>query len=109
MPPPETRPRDPVTLRGRWPLAGLTVANLSPALADELSLEVSAEGVAVTNVAERSPAAELGLQRGDIILMVDGERIASSRDLEKLAKSRNYYWKLTISRGGQVVTTAVGG
>ena len=108
-PPPETRPRDPVTLRGRWPLAGLTVANLSPALADELSLEVSAEGVVVTNVAERSPAAELGLQRGDIILMVDGERIASSRDLEKLSKPRNYYWKLTISRGGQVVTTAVGG
>ncbi len=108
-PPPETRPRDPVTLRGRWPLAGLTVANLSPALADELSLEVSAEGVAVTNVAERSPAAELGMQRGDIILMVDGERVASSRDLEKLSKPRNYYWKLTISRGGQVVTTAVGG
>ncbi len=109
VPPPETRPRDPVTLRGRHALSGLTVANLSPALADELSMELNTEGVVVTNVAERSNAAELGLQRGDVIVMVDGERVATSRDLEKLAKPRNYYWKLTIARGGQIVTTVVGG
>jgi Do/DeqQ family serine protease len=109
VPPPETRPRDPVTLRGRWPLAGVTAANLSPALADELSLEINTEGVVVTQVAERSPAAELGLQKGDVVLMVDGERVNSSRDLERLAKSRNYYWKLVISRGGQPITTMVGG
>ncbi|MGL5139062.1 MAG: trypsin-like peptidase domain-containing protein, partial [Beijerinckiaceae bacterium] len=36
---PETRPRDPVTIRTRSPLAGLTLMNLSPAVAEELSVE----------------------------------------------------------------------
>jgi Do/DeqQ family serine protease len=106
---PDTRPRDPVELRGRWPLAGATLANLTPALAEELSLDGGDSGVVVSAVKDNSPAAELGLKKGDIIISIDGEPIASSRDAEKVQKSRNYYWKLVINRGGQTMTSMVGG
>ncbi len=108
-PAPETRPRDIVAIKGRWPLAGLTVGNMSPALAEELSIDFSGEGVVVTEVAPGTPAQELGLKKGDMILSVDEEAVSSTRALEKLAKPRQYYWKLTIRRDGEVVTTPVGG
>src|SRR5215212_10842741 len=50
--PPETRPREPVKVRSRSPLAGVTAVNLSPAVADELQLEVSADGVVIAEVDE---------------------------------------------------------
>ena len=109
VPAPDTRPRDPVELKGRWPLAGATLANLTPALAEELSLDGGDAGVVVSEVKDNSPAAELGLKKGDIIVSIDGEPISSSRDAEKAQKSRNYYWKLVINRGGQTMTSMVGG
>ena len=109
MPAPETRPRDPVLLRGRWPLAGLSVANMSPAVAEDLSVDATTDGVVVMDVAQGSPAQELNLKKGDVIVSVDGERVETSRDLEKLAKPRQYLWRLTIRRNGEVVTAMVGG
>jgi Do/DeqQ family serine protease len=106
---PETRPRELTPIKGRWPLAGATIGNLSPALADELAVDTAAEGVVVTAVAENSAAAQLGLQKGDILIAIDGEKIDSVKDVQRLAKPRNYYWKITISRGGQVITSAVAG
>lgn len=106
---PDTRPRDPVELKGRWPLSGATLANLTPALAEELSLDGGDSGVVVSAVKDNSPAAEIGLKKGDVIVSIDGEALTASRDAEKLQKPRNYYWKLIISRGGQTMTSMVGG
>ena len=108
-PAPETRPRQPVVLRGRWPLSGITAMNLSPAVAEELSVDFAGDGVVVSEVADDSPAAGIGLRKGDILLAVDGEKIENSRDLNRMGKERQYYWKLTIQRGGEVITTIVGG
>ncbi|MDP9196244.1 MAG: PDZ domain-containing protein, partial [Pseudomonadota bacterium] len=49
--PPEDPPRDLRTLKGNHPLSGAAIANLSPAVADELRLESEAAGVAVFAVA----------------------------------------------------------
>lgn len=106
---PDTRSRDPIELKGRWPLAGATVANLTPALAEELSIDGGDTGVVVSAVKPNTQAAELGLQKGDIIVSIDGEPLTNSRDAEKAQKPRNYYWKLIISRGGQQLTSMVGG
>lgn len=108
-PAPETRPRDVTAIKGRWPLAGVTVANMSPALAEEIASDFAGDGVVVLDVAQGSPAQELGLRKGDMILRVDEEPVPTTKALEALAKPRNYYWKLSIRRGGEVVTTAVGG
>jgi Do/DeqQ family serine protease len=106
---PETRPRDVRTLKGRWPLAGAVIANMSPAVAEELSMDTATEGVVVTEVQDNTPAAELGLKKGDLIVSIDEETVSSTKDVEALGKTRNYYWKLSVGRDGQVVTTVVGG
>ena len=82
---PET-PRDEIVIQARSPFMGAKVANLSPALADELRLDASAEGVVIVDVADGSPAQSLGFQRGDVIVQVNDEKIARTRDLERVAK-----------------------
>jgi Do/DeqQ family serine protease len=106
---PETRPRDIVKVQGRSPLSGLSVGNLSPALAEELSLEPSAEGVVVTDVEADSAAGQIGFQKGDIIVAVNREKMESSRDVDRAAASRPRGWELTLTRGGRTFTTVVRG
>jgi Do/DeqQ family serine protease len=101
---PETRPRDPVTLKTRSPLMGLTVMNLSPAVAEEVSVDAVNEGVVVSAVEDGSNAQQVGFQKGDILLSINNERVATSKDAERLTKDRQYRWVLQISRGGQIFT-----
>lgn len=109
VPAPETRPREKVTLSGRSPLAGATLLNLSPAVAEELALEAGADGVVVGDVSEGSTAARIGFQKGDIILALNGERMKSSREVETAFKERKRAWEVTISRGGQTITSVFPG
>ena len=51
----------------------------------------------------------VGFQKGDIILSLNGEKIAATRDLDASAAQQPYVWKLTINRGGQVITRVIGG
>ncbi len=101
---PETRPREPVTVKGRSPLSGLTVVNMSPAVAEELSIDAGVDGVVVSAVEEGSNAQQVGFRKGDIVLSINNERPAASRDVERLTRDRSYRWLLQISRGGQVFT-----
>src|SRR5262249_28944112 len=68
---------DELLVRSRSPFLGARVANLSPALADELRIDSANEGVAIVEIADGSVAANLGFKPGDLILSVNGERIAS--------------------------------
>jgi Do/DeqQ family serine protease len=108
-PAPETPARDPVKVKGASPFAGATVVNLSPAVVEELSVQGVAAGVVVTEIDEDSVAARLNLQKGDVILAINDEKIGSTRELEQATGGRRYYWKITLARGGQVFTTVVGG
>ena len=105
---PET-PRDEVVIRARSPFAGVKAANLSPALADEMRLESSAEGVVIVDVADGSLAQNFGFQRGDRVLSVNNERIQRTRDLERAAGQQNRMWRITIERGGKQVSVVFGG
>jgi Do/DeqQ family serine protease len=107
--PPETRPRDPVKVRSRSPLAGVTAVNLSPAVADELQLEVGADGVVIAEVDEGSAASRVGFRKGDLILAINGERVATSKDVERIIRGGGQTWRITINRGGQVLTSVLGG
>jgi S1-C subfamily serine protease len=106
---PESPPREPLTLGGRSPFSGVTVVNLSPAVNEEFSIEAFREGVVITEVAPGTPAANVGLQMGDVILAVNDAKIARTGDLQKVAEPRRSWWKLTLGRGGQIITTALGG
>jgi Do/DeqQ family serine protease len=108
-PAPETPPRDTVRLKGQSPFAGATVVNISPAVIEEMSVQGGDRGVVVSEIEEGSLAERLNLQRGDIVLAVNDQKIDSTRDLEKVTQGRAYYWKITLARGGQIFTTVVGG
>ena len=49
--------RDEIVLKGRSPFQGAKVANISPALADELRLDAGVEGVVITDLTDTATAA----------------------------------------------------
>jgi Do/DeqQ family serine protease len=102
-------PREEMVIRARSPLLGAKVANLSPALAEELRLDSAAEGVAVVEIANGSVAQSLGFQKGDVVVAVNDEQIATTADLQRVVAKPNRLWRVTINRGGQQISVAFGG
>ena len=106
---PEDPPREETVLSGRHPLVGAKVANLSPALAEEIRFDGTAEGVVVLEVTRGSSAAALGLRPGDLVLRVNDRAIASVRELAAAVKDQARRWTISVRRGDQTLTTTVGG
>jgi len=102
-------PRQELEIRARSPFRGATVANLSPALADELRLDPNTEGVVVTEVADGSEAQSIGFQKGDIIVSVNNQKIAKPADLERIAGAGGRQWRITLIRGGQQISVTFSG
>jgi Do/DeqQ family serine protease len=108
-PAPEIPARDLVKLKGASPFSGATVINLSPAVSEELSIRGASGGVVISEIEEGSQAALVNFQIGDVIVAIDDAPVKTTRDLEQaVSRSRNY-WKLTIGRGGETITTMIGG
>jgi Do/DeqQ family serine protease len=108
----ETAPdggRDEIVLTTRSPFQGAKVANISPAVADELHLDSDTEGVVVTEIADDSTAASVGFQKGDIILGVNSQKIAKTGDLEKVTRGGSRLWRIQLVRGGQQINVTLGG
>jgi serine protease Do len=61
--------------RGRASL-GMTLRDLTPAVAERLGLSRGMEGVVVTDVEAGEAAEDAGLVRGDVILSVNGQTVA---------------------------------
>ena len=102
-------PREEIVIRSRSPFSGVKIANLSPALVDELQVRNAEEGVVVVDVDNGSYASNLGFQRGDVIQEVNGERITRTHDLERLSKTQNRAWRIVIVRNGQKISAVFGG
>src|SRR5205823_3628559 len=82
--PPETPPRDTTPLRGNHPLAGATVANLSPALVEEMGLrEGPPHGVVLMALRRGSPAQLIRLSPGDVLLRINDRDVKSVEDVRK--------------------------
>ncbi|MEG9862399.1 MAG: Do family serine endopeptidase [Parvularculales bacterium] len=107
---PEQPLRNLVVLGGRTPLSGATVGNLSPALAEELGLDVFVRGVVVTYIERGSAAGRFGFQIGDIIVRLGDVDIDSVARLEEtLAALPQEGWRLSLRRGGRTITTVIRG
>ena len=75
-------PRDEILMRSRSPFLGAKVWNLSPALADELRVDPSSEGVVIADVTPGSPAQSFGFQKGDVVLSVNNQKIAKTAETQ---------------------------
>lgn len=108
----ETAPdtnRDEITISGRSPFQGAKVANISPAVADELQLDNSTEGVVVLGIADGGTASDVGFRKGDVIVAVNGKKIEKTSDLESITRERSRLWRITILRNGQQIQVTLGG
>ncbi len=61
---------------------GLAVQDLTESIASQLELD-NDEGVVISQVDPESPAAEAGLQRGEVILEIDDEVVSDVRQFQK--------------------------
>jgi Do/DeqQ family serine protease len=105
---PET-PHDELFIASASPFQGAKVSNLSPALADDLRLDPSTQGVVIVEIANGSPAHNLGFRRGDLVVTVNNAKIAKTRDLERVAGQQSRRWSITILRGGQQMSVELRG
>ncbi len=101
-PAPETPPRNETRLSGQQPLAGAVVANLSPALAEELDMPGAWQGVIIAKVVRGSPAHRLGFRPGDIILAVNGQEVEDVAGLDDGLDAPTPRWRISFRREGRV-------
>ena len=102
-------PHEELVIASPSPFQGAKVSNLSPALADRLRLDPSAQGVVIVEIANGSPAQSLGFQPGDLVLSVNNAKIAKTRDLERVAGQSTRRWSITIVRAGQQLSVELRG
>ena len=81
---------------------GISVQPLSPDDAAQLGLSRGTKGLVVQSIDPTGPAAESGLQQGDVIVEVNRQAVTSVDDLRgALRKSASRPALLLINRGGQ--------
>ncbi|MFW5968484.1 MAG: PDZ domain-containing protein, partial [Persicimonas sp.] len=60
---------------------GVAIQTVEPDLAEALGIDEETDGVLVSDVEPESPAAEAGLERGDVITAIDGDAVESASEL----------------------------
>ncbi len=108
IPAPEIPARDTTTITGENPFAGAEIANISPALAEEMDLANVQKGVVVTNVKDGTVAARVGIKRGDILAAVNDQALDDVDKALKILRQSPHAWKLIIKRGGNNITVVLG-
>ncbi len=106
LPPPEDPPRNLTLIKGYGPMSGAMVGNLSPALADDMQRDPRETGVIVTQV-KGGRAREIGFRRGDIVLQVNGQKIARVKDLQKVVRQAPELWRMVMRRNGRVIRSTL--
>ncbi|NBB81880.1 MAG: Do family serine endopeptidase [Alphaproteobacteria bacterium] len=106
--PPEDPPRNVTALTGRHPFDGVRVANINPALVQELGLPGEADsGVIVLEIARGSVADRVGIEPGDIVVALDDRQIERVADLERAIDGTGSPWRISLRRDGRLLTSVV--
>jgi len=93
------------------PSIGVGLANLTPDIREQLNLPANAKGVAVASVSPDKPAADAGVQTGDIILSVNSKSVNSAAEVKdavvEVARSGRKSVLLQIERDGKKTFVAI--
>jgi serine protease Do len=93
-------------LKGEQPLSGAVVANLSPALSDELGVG-EWQGVVIEKIRRGSYADQFDFEPGDILIKINGRTVGSVADVRDAVSKPADNWTVAINRGGQTKTIQV--
>ena len=105
--PPEDPPRNTTNVIGHNPFNGATVANLSPAIGEELGVDSMHPGVLVFDIEKGSPAARIGLQAGDVVLRINDRKIQLVEHMTEELSKQSSAWKISIRRDGKILTSVI--
>ncbi|HLK50200.1 MAG TPA: DegQ family serine endoprotease [Bryobacteraceae bacterium] len=87
---------------------GITVTPLTPDLAQQLGLRRGAQGLVIQDIDPSGPAAQAGLQMGDVIEQVNRQPVRSPDDMRRALQSSNGRPALLlVNRGGQTIFVPV--
>jgi serine protease Do len=103
------RDAHPTKIGGNTRFAGATVETLTAATAQDAGLPFDAKGVLIQSVAAGSPADDLGLQAGDLILSLNGRDMTDAETFSSVANARPRNWQIVLQRGGRVFQAMVSG
>ncbi|MGO8817353.1 MAG: DegQ family serine endoprotease [Terriglobia bacterium] len=81
-------------------LRGLDVQSLTPSLRDQAGIPPNVNGVIIVQVDPNSPAAQFGLQEGDVIESINRQPVRNVTDFNKLAAQAKGQTLLRINRQG---------
>lgn len=81
------------------PLKGLTVCNMSPAVAIENNLDPYLEGLLIRDVHENTPAGTIGLRPGDILLSINKHFLKDKNELKQVLRQHFIEWNIEVQRG----------
>lgn len=111
MTPAETRPRDTFTIEIRSPLSGAKITNFSPAVAEEMQVDIYdiKDAVIIEDIVDGSAAQRFGFQRGDIILAINKSKIEKTADVRDALAQKNKFLEITIDRGGRIISSILSG
>lgn len=98
---PETVPANKTELPRRSALGGAMVANLSPAIAQQIKVAGDKEGVVVLSVQRGSPAAANRFRPGDILREINEVPITRVADIGPLLEEERRRWIFVIERQGR--------
>jgi serine protease Do len=76
-------------------MLGLEVRPVTPDIARQLNLRTT-EGVIVVRVEDGTPAAEAGVQRGDVVKQLNGQTVRTMADFERLTRDMKEGDPLTV-------------
>jgi serine protease Do len=87
---------------------GVTIQTITPALEKALKLQ-DQKGALVADVTSDSPAAQAGIQRGDVIVAFNGKEVADNHDLPALVAATPVGQQATVTvlRNGKRLELAV--
>ena len=87
---------------------GITAQPLTPDIARQLGIRPGVQGLVVTGVEPMGPAADAGIQEGDVIVEINHHPIRSAADVRSaLEKSDGRPALVLINRGGQTAYVTV--
>jgi serine protease Do len=81
-------------------LRGITVQELTPQIREQLGLLPKVTGVVINGIDPNSPAAQQGLQPGDVIEGINRQPVRSIADFNRLAAQAKEQTLLRINRQG---------
>ncbi len=84
---------------------GVSLAEMTPSLAQSLGLAPETQGAVVASVSPNSPAERAGLQQGDVVQRIEGKLIKSSKEGQEAVRSKpiGSVLHLQVLRGGRML------